>query len=167
VARVLGDDEIDFAQSRQQTQRHVVEVADWRGANVKSARCGSHEVVQKPRILSESFPSTRGLDCWLCDACWKGRGERLRCQRIRSLATATAQGTRSLTALFLPVCLHFALVLFLVGTQKTSPSLKGSSPNGFIVLAASPQPTSAGIQFRHVTWPRRFIIARLTLRVNA
>ena len=53
-----------------------------------------------------------------------------RCLARGYLATATAQSTRSLTALFLPVRFNFALVLFLVGTQKTSPSLTGSPLTG-------------------------------------
>jgi hypothetical protein len=73
--------------------------------------CESHE------YSMIGFSSTRGLIAGYTTFILS-RAERLRFAQRRYLATATAQSTRSLTALFLPVRLHFALVLFLVRTQK-------------------------------------------------
>jgi hypothetical protein len=72
--------------------------------------CESHE------YSMSGFPSTRGLIAGY--TAFIGVAQRLRFAQRPYLATATAQSARSLTALFLPVRLHFALVLFLVRTQK-------------------------------------------------
>lgn len=83
--------------------------------------------------MSDETKRKRKISSWFCPhSSW-----------LIGLPSATAQGALGATTLFHPVRLHFALMLFLVRTQRRSP---------FTIL-------SDGVFLKLSGWPGLFIIA--------